>query len=127
MQMAWQAEADAQPITQITRPQAVHEFIAAHPGLTETCRDYPRFLIACAPQLAFPGFGGEFETEIETLYKASAQRGDKRRSSGDPHGTALTVDRRAPRCDEELAFRDPEFGGYRPSMLASSFVQGSQA
>jgi hypothetical protein len=37
MQTKWQQEVEIQPVTQITRPDRVHEFIASQPGLHETC------------------------------------------------------------------------------------------
>ena len=44
MQMAWQEEAARRPITQITRPERVHEFIESQPHLQEACSDYLRYL-----------------------------------------------------------------------------------
>jgi hypothetical protein len=46
MQMMWQQEANNLPITQITRPELVHEIIASQPGLDEACPSYPRFLVS---------------------------------------------------------------------------------
>ena len=40
LQMAWQSDAEARPISQVTHPDLVHEFIGTHPGLEETCHDY---------------------------------------------------------------------------------------
>jgi hypothetical protein len=61
LRMSWIAEANRRPITQITPPGDVHEFIAEMPGLRDTCLEHPSFLAAYAPQLLIPGFGGEFE------------------------------------------------------------------
>lgn len=125
MQMAWQQEADERPITQVTRPELVHEFISSQPGLAETCHDYVRYLIAYAPQLVIRGFGGPFEDEIDALYKRSAEIAEHRRATGDRHGTALTTDGRPPGCDHEYVLRDPEFGCYEAAHVACGFVQGN--
>lgn len=119
MQTAWQAEAESRPITQLTRPEVVHEFIASQPGLIETCADYLRYLITYAPQLTIRGFGGAYEEDIEALYRESISR-----SANKTSGTALTTDGNPPRCAEELVLRDPDFGRYRPAMVAGGFVQG---
>lgn len=84
MQSRWQQKADTQPITQITRPDLVHEFIASQPGLHEMCADHVRYLISYAPQLVVRGFGGEYEDTIEAMYQRSVteQSGDGRRTTG---------------------------------------------
>lgn len=125
MQMMWQERANAMSITQITQPEIVHNFIATIPGLKKICHDYLLYLISYAPQLVIRGFGGEFEVEIEALYQRSVEAREKRLAAGDQSGRALTLDGRSPRCDEEVALRDPEFGGYEASMLACTFVDGS--
>ena len=124
MQMAWQEEAARRPITQIARPERVHEFIESQPHLQEVCSDYLRYLIAYAPQLVIPGFGGQYEDEIDTRYRASVAEGTRRRAANDPGGTGLTVDHRPPGCEEEFALRDPVFGGYEAPLIACGFVQG---
>jgi hypothetical protein len=125
MQMAWRREADERPITQITRPELVHEFIAGQPGLTETCRNHIRYMIAYAPQLTVRGFGGAYEDEIEVLYRQSVQRGERRRAAGSTVGTALTTNRRPPSCDDDYALRDPDFGCFQEVHIACGFVQGN--
>ena len=124
-QMGWQQEADSRPITQITHPDVVHEFIQSQPGLAETCRDYPRYLIAYAPQLTIRGFGGPYEALIEDLYRRSVLRSEQRRGANDRAGSALTTDGRHPGCDDEYALRDPECGTYGAAHLACGFVQGN--
>jgi hypothetical protein len=109
MQMQWQLEANERPITQITNPMVVHEFISSQPGLAATSADHVRYLIAYAPQLTIPGYGGEFEPAIESLYRASMDR----------------AGRRSPGCDEEYALRDPDFGHSDAANLACGFVQGN--
>lgn len=125
MQMAWQQEADDRPITQVTRPELVHEFISSQPSLTETCHDYVRYLISYAPQLVIRGFGGPFEDEIDALYKRSVEVAEHRRATDDQFGIALTTDRRPPGCDDEYVLRDPEFGRYEADHVACGFVQGN--
>ncbi|MDF3339515.1 toll/interleukin-1 receptor domain-containing protein [Mycolicibacterium septicum] len=124
MQMEWQKVADTRPITQITPPEEVHRFINETPGLAHICSIFPRYLIAYAPQLAIPGFGGQFEDQIHELYEASLADGLARRARKDRYGSALTDEGLPPRCDDEYVFRDPQFGGYRPSHIACHFVQG---
>jgi hypothetical protein len=125
MQIAWQQEADGRPITQVTRPELVYEFIRSSPGLTETCHDYLQYLVSYAPQLVIRGFGGPFEDKIDGLYRRSAAAGERRRAAGDRSGTALTTDGRPPGCDDEYVLRDPEFGRYRAAHVACGFVQGN--
>ena len=91
LQMNWQQEAERRPITQVTHPDIVHKFIRSQPGLLEACHDYVRYLIAYAPQLVIPGFGGEFEDAIQTLYRQSVEGGERRRAAGDRGGTALKL------------------------------------
>lgn len=65
MRNAWVAEAERRPITQITEPEIVHEFIEEMPGLMDTCFEHPSYLGAYAPQLLIPGFGGPFEESFD--------------------------------------------------------------
>lgn len=125
LQMMWQTAATEAPITQITHPDRIHEFIGEHPGLARQCHDHLRYLISYAPQLTIRGFGGQFEDEIEELYSASVEVGELRRARGDRFGTGLTADGRSPGCDDEYALRDPEFGRYGRSHVACGFVQGN--
>jgi hypothetical protein len=124
MQMMWQQEADSRPITQITHPELVHDFIASQPGLEEVCADYLLYLIAYAPQLVVRGFGGKYEADIESLYLQSVATAERRRARNDISGAALTTDGRSPGCDEKYALRDPGFGGYEAPLIACGFVQG---
>lgn len=64
---AWKWEADNRPITQITEPSVVHQFIEEMPGLLRTCEEHPVFLAAYAPQLLIPGFGGRFEPVFDEM------------------------------------------------------------
>ena len=124
MQMSWQAEAQRRPITQLTEPQIVHEFIASQPGLKETCHDYLPYLISYAPQIVIPGYGGDLEDAIEAEYQRSLSHAEEMRRHSPNSGIALTIDGNPPRCDEEVALRDPGFGGYEAGHIACNFVQG---
>jgi hypothetical protein len=81
---AWMAEADRRPITQITPPEVVHEFIDEMPGLKDTCLEHPSYLGAYAPQLLIPGFGGDFEVFFDQ-WLAWAQERDRRSDTTDLH------------------------------------------
>ncbi len=72
---AWMAEADRRPITQITPPEVVHEFIDETPGLKDTCLEHPSYLGAYAPQLLIPGFGGDFEPIFDEWLASAEERG----------------------------------------------------
>jgi hypothetical protein len=124
-QMDWLHEAELRPITQVTHPDVVAEFIESQPGLAAMCDMHPRYLIAYAPQLTIRGFGGVFEDAVEAAYLRSRERGQEMQSSDSRFGTGLTVDGRPPRCDDEYALRDPEFGGYGAGHVACGFVQGN--
>lgn len=124
MQMNWVKTADDAPITPLTPPKDVLEFISSHPGLFETCRDYPGLLVEYAPQLSIPGFGGDLEDAIEQEYRKScAEAGDRQRH--DSHfGTALTINKKTPLCDEEWALRHPTFGNYEPAYVTNAYFRG---
>ncbi|GAA1626200.1 toll/interleukin-1 receptor domain-containing protein [Kribbella alba] len=125
LQMTWQREAESRPITQATPPEVVLEFIDSQVGLADACSRFPRYLISYAPQLVIPGFGGRFEEAIEALYRRSRAVAEESIARGSISGTALTVDGRPPRCDDEYVLRDPEYGGYRPAHVACGYVQGN--
>jgi hypothetical protein len=127
MQMMWQEEAESRPITQITHPNLVHEFIASQPALDVTCAENLHYLISYAPQLVIPGFGGAYEEDIEAAYPRSRAASMIRRADGSSFGKALTTDGRSPLCDDEFALRDPEFGRYNARHVACGFVQGNYA
>lgn len=73
---AWKWEADNRPITQITEPEVVHEFIEEMPGLLSTCLEYPEYLAAYAPQLLIPGFGGRFEEAFDEMLEQQTRAAD---------------------------------------------------
>jgi hypothetical protein len=100
---AWVSEAERRPITQVTRPEIVHEFIGEMPGLRETCLRHPSFLGAYAPQLLVPGLGGEFEPIFDDWLAAVDSDGRR--------GDTIALHRRS-LADEDAA------------VLACTFVQG---
>lgn len=125
MQVRWQDEATWIPITQVTPPDEVHAFIESHSDLEEVCHENLHYLISYAPQLTIPGFGGRFEAAIDAYHEQSIERAKAYLEVDDTLGTALTTNRLSPTCDEDLALHDPDFGRYKPAMLACTFVQGS--
>ncbi len=100
LQLNWVKAADEQKITQITRPELVHRFIASQPGLREACLDYPLWLAAYAPQLTIRAFGGEFEGSFDALLA------------------------KEPDC-EELALRAPKLDVLDAASVACHYVQGT--
>jgi len=125
MQMVWQQEADSRPITQITPPELVHDFIASQPGLDAICAEHLAYLISYAPQLVIHGFGAVYEEDIESAYQRSRAACMHRRETDSRFGTAITSDGRSPTCDHEFALRDPDFGKYGAAHVACGFVQGN--
>ena len=71
MQLNWVKTAESTPITPITTPDEVLDFIDSHVGLFETCSTFPNLLAEYAPQLTIPGFGGELEPRIEEEFRKS--------------------------------------------------------
>lgn len=124
LQLNWQRIAQQSRISQITKPETVHEFINNTPGLHKACSEYPHYLATYAPQLTIPGLGGDFE-EVYDKWLANSrktQRAEKERGSS--AGTALTTDAEVPTCDEPIALHDPNFGNYKSGNIACFFVQG---
>jgi hypothetical protein len=124
MQMEWEKAADLTPITQITKPDIVLEFIETQPGLDEICHECPAILAEYAPQLTFKGFGGPFENDFDLLLKRSVDEYSKRRDQNSEFGSALTINKLSPACSEAIALRHPTFGDYQSSSIACQFVQG---
>ena len=125
MQHMWQEKAEWRPITQMTPPNEVIQFIDSQPGLREICECMPRRLLEFAPQLAIPGMAGSLERRIEEDFQVSIREYANRRMRKDKCGSALTTNGLCPACDEEFALRHPTFGDYEPAMVACGFVQGN--
>lgn len=124
MQLNWVKTSSEIPITPLTPPKDVLNFIDSHPGLFETCRDFPGLVIEYAPQLSIPGFEGKLEDVIEEEYRKSCAEAEQRRSQDSRHGSALTVSQKSFRCDEEWALRHPTFGNYEPAYVANAYFSG---
>ncbi len=127
LQLKWTAEAAVRPITQITRPEEVLDFIREQPGLAEMCHREPWFLANYAPQLTIPGLGGEFEEDFERLFHASLRKSERHRETSPEFGSALTTNSEGPLCDAEIAWRHPSFGNLQPDVLASQFFMGAMS
>ncbi len=122
--MNWVKTAEDVPITSLTPPKDVLNFIHGHPGLFETCCDYPGLLIEYAPQLSISGFGGELEDVIEQEYRKSCSEAEERRVHDSRFGSALTISKESPLCDEEWALRHPAFGNYEPVYVTNAYFSG---
>lgn len=105
LQEMWKLEAQDRPITQVTPPEQVHDFMVTTTGLLDICLEYPKFAIEYAPQLVIPGFGGPLEDEIQRLYQIAAEFTGRRRP-------------------EQLALRAPDFWDMDPALVACHYVQG---
>ena len=127
LQRKWQEEADIRPITQITRPNDVLEFIDSQPGLVEACAAFPECLLDYVPQLSIRGFGGKWEPIFDELLAKSVAECMARRNEHSSQGSALTTDAQTPACEDNLALRHPTFGNYEPIHVACGFVQGNGA
>ncbi len=127
MQHIWQEESETKPITQLTPPPEVIEFISAQPGLLEVCEAMPDVLLEFAPQLAISGCGGPIERAIETAYQRSKQEQQQRRVEGCPGGSALTRNGLCPACEDCFALRHPSFGDYDAANVACGYVIGNGA
>jgi len=124
MQMTWQEKNEYNPISQITHPEEVLNFIQTEPGLKEMCLDHLESLAAYVPQLTLRGFSGPFDEEFEKAYQKSVAKYEKQRYAQPESGTALTTNHLPPACDEVWAWRHPTFGDYRAINMACNFVQG---
>ena len=127
LQRSWQEEADYRPVTQISRPDAVLEFIDSQPGLAEACDAFPERLLDYAPQLAIRGLGGKWEPIFDAMLAKSITDSLVRRKERSKQGRALTDDGQTPACEDNLALRHPTFGNYEPAFVACGFVQGNGA
>lgn len=124
MQMRWTEAAEELPVTILTHPDHVHQFVESHPGLLDACSGWPDLLVEYAPQLAIPGFEGDLYDIVESGYRESCRRSEATRRASPTFGTALTTDHEPPACDEEWAIRHPEFGRYEPAMVANAYFAG---
>jgi hypothetical protein len=115
------ADREEIPISPLTPATQVLDFVCSHPGLLETCIDFPHLTAEYAPQLTIRGFGGPLEDTFEEQYQKSLAQ----KATGQNHGgTALTKDAAPPLCDEEWVLRHPTFGNFKPSHIAHEYFHG---
>ena len=124
MQMKWVETAEEIPITPLTPPEQVHDFIRTHPGLLETCLTFPRLVAEYAPQLTIRGFSGDMDAVFEEAYAQSNTKGRQDRRSKSRGGSALTINDKSPLCDEEWALRHHRFGDYEPAYVTDAYFSG---
>jgi hypothetical protein len=127
MQHLWQDRAESQPISQMTPPSLLLEFIQEQPGLLDAAVAMPSIIIEHAPQLAIPGFGGPLEEAIEAAFQESVGEYAARRARDDRFGSGITTDKNCPLCEDCFALRHPTFGNCEPASVACGFVQGNGA
>ena len=124
MQMKWVETAEEIPITPLTPPDQVHDFIHDHPGLLETCLTFPGLVAEYAPQLTIRGFSGDLDEVLEEAYKQSNAKGRLDRQKKSRGGSALTINDKSPLCDEEWALRHRSFGDYQPVYVTEAYFSG---
>jgi len=121
MQMRWVKAADEIPITPLTPPDDVHDFIEQHAGLLETCLTFPDLVAEYAPQLTIRGFSGQLDSTFEKAYRQSLSEQKKARNRNSLGGAALTINGKSPLCDEMWALRHHNFGDYRPKYITAAY------
>jgi hypothetical protein len=124
MQLRWVAAAEQRPITPLTPPDQVHAFIHEHPGLLETCQDYPGLVVEYAPQLSIRGNEGGLNESLEQAYRKSCQAAERSRKAQPGYRSYRTVDRIGPLCDSQWSLRHPKFGNHEPRFVASAYFGG---
>jgi hypothetical protein len=124
MQLAWTDMAQSIPISPLTPPDDVLDFIYESPGLYEVGMEFPTLLAEYAPQLTIPGFEGDFEKEFEAEYLQTVERGKKKRAEKSREGSALTTDKQSPECEERWALRHQHFGYYQSQYVADAYFGG---
>jgi hypothetical protein len=124
MQKSWQEKDEFKPISQLTHPDDVINFIESEPGLKETCLRHLSSLAAYAPQLTLPGFGGPFEELFEAAYQCSIKKHQKDQKKYLNSKNLLTINHLPSSCDDLWALRHPDFGNYNASHIASHYVNG---
>jgi hypothetical protein len=124
MQIAWCQAGGMIPITPVSEPVEVLHFIDQHPGLLETCIAFPELAAEYAPQLTIKGMGGDLESTFEAEYQKSAEEQVKEVERGSHSGTGLTIGKKVPACNITWAFRDTNFGWYRPDVITYEYFNG---
>jgi len=121
MQSNWVRTAEDAPITPLSPPEQVHAFISSHPGLSETCCDFPELLVEYAPQLTIPGFEGELLEVIEKTYQLSLAKFANTKKEKSAWGSALMTTNKSPTCAGIWALRHADFGSYQPESVAHRY------
>jgi hypothetical protein len=121
MQLRWVETAEEVPITPLTPPNQVYDFIHSHPGLLETCLAFPDLVAEYAPQLTIRDFSGDLDEVFEEAYKKSLVKRAHDRQQNSRGGSALTINERCPLCEEEWALRHPTFGDYQPVYITAAY------
>lgn len=124
MQLSWTEKADSIPISPLTNPDELLDFIYNEPGLYETCLTFPNFTAEYAPQLTIRGFEGDFEEVFEKEYLISLEKGRLNRQNDSRQGSALTIDGKSPECEDTWALRHEKFGYYQPKQIAYEYFHG---
>lgn len=73
-QMMWQRADEEHPISQVTPPGKVLEFIDAHPGLADACIEHPSYMLSYAPQLALPSAAGWLQGIVDETWQWARDR-----------------------------------------------------
>jgi hypothetical protein len=124
MQLMWVKADEEMPITPLTPPEQVHNFIHSYPGLLDTCLTYPRLTAEYVPQLTVRGFSGDLDDVFEEAYKQSNIKRRQERQKNSTGGTALTINGKSPLCDGEWALRHSRFGDYQPVHITETYFSG---
>lgn len=124
MQLSWTKKAESIPISPLTNPKIVLDFIYEEPGLFETCLTFPGLIAEYAPQLTIRKYSDEFEDIFEKMYQDSLTEGKIRRNEDSNFASALTIDGKSPECDKTWALRHRKFGYYDSKTIAHSYFHG---
>ena len=124
MQLRWVTTAEELPVTPLTPPEQVHAFIHEHPGLLETCQDYPDLVVEYAPQLSIPGNEGELKESLEAAYRKSCGASDQSRKVQPAYRSYRTIDGVGPLCESQWALRHPKYGNHAPAFVAAAYFHG---
>ncbi|HAF22846.1 MAG TPA: hypothetical protein DEV93_11030 [Chloroflexi bacterium] len=121
MQDEWTSVAESRPITLITAPKELHEFLLTSPGLLDACAIFPELAAEYAPQLTIPGFEGPLKDVIEEAYQTSLTEYEVKASLRESAGAGLAVKERLPACDVVWCLRHPNFGNYKIETVLHSY------
>lgn len=123
MQVAWCEEGQRANVTQLSRPERVHDFLQANNALKEATLEHPEVLALYAPQLTIPGYDGDYAGVFNALLDPTNENAFEM-PGYDGWGTR---DGRRPACGELIAWRHPELGNLKDESLARSFVEASSS